>query len=178
MIDKWECDTTILEEMLRINHRGWEIFLKTSCLIFSKPVPKNSEELKGHKLGKLLPKLQLEYDKQNLNQLFQSEMFHDYFNLLDDLFSDTASRYNVINDLFGEDSKHYVVDQWIRTWKLNVGKDMYEAIRSRILEINNISMRCFFMNMVTSPDLRTYSVILQKWVSYYHDWFSKSYISH
>ena len=173
LIDKWECDTTILEEILRLNHRGWELFFKASCFIFSEKVPANSNELKGHRLSLLLPKLRLNYDKQNLNQLFQSKMFRDYFVLLDDLFSDLKSRYNVINDLFGEDSEHYVVDSWIKAQKLNLGDNMYENIRQRILEINNITLRCFYMNMTSVHSLRGYSVVLQKWSGYYHNWFSK-----
>jgi hypothetical protein len=109
---------------------------------------------------------------QNLNKLFQSEMFRDYFKLLDDLFAVLASRYNVIYDLFGEPSKRYVVDSWIRAQKLDIEKDRYGSIRSRILEINKISLRCFYMNMVSVNDFRIYSVILQKWSGYYHDWFS------
>ena len=173
LIEKWECDTTYLEEILRINHRGWELFFKTSHFLFSETIPTKRKDINGHSLSILLPGLQLNYTGQNLNTLFQSKMFRDYFQLLDDLFADMDSRYNVINDLLGIPSKHYVVDQWIKAQKFNLKIDMYELIRKRILEINKISLRCFYMNMTSIPDLRTYSVILNKSSSYYHKWFLK-----
>jgi hypothetical protein len=172
-VDIIKMSLALLEEILRLNHRGWELFFKASCFVFSNTVPRDSDELRGHKLSELTPKFQLIYDKQNLNKLFQSKMFQRYFKLLDDLFSDTTSRYNVINDLLGESSKHYVIDSWIKIQGFDMEKDMYGSIRSRILDINNISLRCFYMNMVSVSDFCVYSVILQKWAGYYHDWFSK-----
>lgn len=167
-IQKWECDTEKLEELLRINHRGWELFLKTAQFSFS-----NQTFSENHYITRLLPTLKLTYAGQNLDRLFNNELFISYFSLLDALFADMDSRYNRLNDLLGKQSKYYTVDAWIIEQNIHHKNDINQATRKRILEINDISLRCFFMNMTSVPELKQYSVVLLKWSSYYHDWFSK-----
>lgn len=111
-IEDWDHDILILEELLRINHRGWELFFKTYKHLFSEKMER------GHSLIALIESIERDgliwFKLQNMKKLFESDLYRSYFNL----FNDTASRYANINDIIGARSKHYIVDQWLTNHNL------------------------------------------------------------
>jgi len=144
-IENWDNDILILEELLRINHRGWELFFKTYKHLFSEKMER------GHSLIKLIESIEkndlIWFELQNMRKLFETDLYRSYFELLDNLFNDTASRYANINDIIGVRSKHCIVDQWLTNHDLIKNlKTMYSDIKSIILEINHVSLRLFAMH--------------------------------
>lgn len=156
-IEEWKCDTENLEEILRNNHRGWELLLKTFQSHFT-----NIPFKRNHKIIEIISLLEkenkLNFPKQNMQKLFFSENYQDYFKLLDRLV-DTKSRYRNLNDLIGEESAHYEIDKWIKNHIGYIDKKTfninYDKIRNDIIKINYVSIRFIAMNFSCSNDSET-----------------------
>lgn len=158
-IEEWETDTMYLEELLRINSRGWELFLKTyKHGIMQAP-------LKSTHITADLYKFALENriwknDIQNLYTLANRDLHIKYFEMLDDLVN-TKSRYNVINEFGNKEAKYYLVDKW---YKENIhGKsinDFHENLKETIQRINQITLRYFYFQFQRSEEYGNLSVIL------------------
>lgn len=154
-IEEWENDTEKLEEILRSNHRGWEIFFKAFILLH------NQQYHKIHYLTELITKMDElnllpHIETQNLEKLFRREISFNYYEMLDNLFADTNSRYAELNAIEGKISHFYVVDSWIKKYAWLKGMLDYNAIRSSLAEINNINLRYFAIYFTTSDPERRF----------------------
>lgn len=167
--------TENLEELLRINHRGWEILFKTFRFCI------NGKFLEGHNIITQIKCIKKEglltYQMQNLETIFFSEKTQEYFKLLDDLFDDSSSRYNTINDLIGKNSKHWNADEWIKKHVIfqgnNTSNSIEESTVTEIIETNMICLRYIAMHFSSSkaPHKRSLSPIFSKYYSYKNDKF-------
>lgn len=169
-IEKWEYDFQILEELLRINHRGWELLLKT----FRHSM--NGRFHGGHSLINQILMIKKEglfwVKLQNLDKLFSGPISMDYFRLLDDLFDDTQSRYAHVNDFLGKASKHHLIDSWVKNHKLDKDPNKFcETTKEVILEINMINMRYIYLHFSQDPSNKKYSSIFGQYGSYFNEKF-------
>lgn len=154
--EKWEYDTLTLEEILRINHRGWELLLKSFRYWFSE----GKYFTPGHSLVKQINKLKqdglLTCNIQNLLHLFLSDKMQDYFKMLDNLFDNPDGRYNTLNALKGDNGNFYIVDEWIKKYvnyqQLVPPKILYENIKNEIIKVNFICIRFIALHFSMSKD--------------------------
>lgn len=177
-IQDWEQDTELLEEILIINHRGWEFMFKT----FRYTMSKGFDE--GHCLKKQINLISKEklftIKRQNLDSLFFSDKYQNYFKALDELFADTKNRYRVLNNLMGKkNGENFIIDKWIKkytNWFNESEKCInYTTIRDEILTINRVCMRFIALHFSMSNDanLKQISACFNnQYYSFYIDEFS------